>query len=264
MAMDVDSGRGSDTGGAQGGGGDGHVPRSPGAGSVHSIGSSRRASTVGGSLSRRSRCARCVVVACGLDAEQTYGYRGLLPMYVKQQPMERLFGVLGYVVKLCHKSASLAFQVRNAWVRVGFGRRLCRRLQLRHISFAALNAAPHQRQAVQRVRTTSSSSYDGRTAFNIQTQKHDCPFPHCRRSRRRLRSAGEDEQHGDAVGGTPPREAAPVVGVGVSGWLSGTSRSSSMTSLAIDSEGAPLNPNQVSPALVAEYARPVAKRARAE
>ncbi len=55
MAMDVDSGRGSETGGAIGG--DGTVPLSPGAGSVRSVGSSRRASTVGGSLSHRSRSA---------------------------------------------------------------------------------------------------------------------------------------------------------------------------------------------------------------
>ena len=56
MAMDVDSGRGSEAGGA-GGGGDGTVPMSPGAASVRSVGSSRRASTAGGSLSRRSRSA---------------------------------------------------------------------------------------------------------------------------------------------------------------------------------------------------------------
>jgi len=64
-----------------------------------------------------------------------------------------------------------------------------------------------------------------------------------RRSRRRLQPAAEGDARASSGPGTPPREAAlagPSVGgggSGVSGWLSGTSRSSSMTSLAIDSEG---------------------------
>ena len=49
MAMDVDSGRGSDT--CRGGDGS----RSPDAGSVRSAGSSRRASNVSGGPGRRSR-----------------------------------------------------------------------------------------------------------------------------------------------------------------------------------------------------------------
>ena len=67
MAMDVDSGRGSDQGGGEAGGQleAGDVARSPGAGSVLSVGSSRRASTVGGGMGRR-RCVgtRLVPMAC--------------------------------------------------------------------------------------------------------------------------------------------------------------------------------------------------------